>query len=42
MRAVDTGGVATARASFGDGTDTGAPAPDDDTTWGDVLPGVDK
>jgi predicted phage terminase large subunit-like protein len=42
MRAVDTGGVATARASFGNDADLGAEAPGDDTTWGDVLPGVDR
>lgn len=32
-------GVPTARASFGDDTDQGTPAADEDTTWGDVLPG---
>ena len=36
------GGVATARASFGQDTDTGAESVGEDKTWADVLPGVDR
>jgi len=38
----DAGGIATARATFGEDTDTGADPVSDGSTWGDVLPGADR
>jgi phage terminase large subunit len=36
------GGVATARATFGDDSPDGTPAASEDETWGDLLPGASE